>query len=162
MRDVAAYIDTHGVRFLSIFSDDIAVCASVCVCVCFCFFFRPRRCGITSRCSLTVCSAVPDTSGNERHASECVPNPEFVAVSRQCGGKDLRRASGNPKVPLPHGHLLPPLRSQHVQQSWTAPSQEDARALCQQPLREGGSCSNVSPIWWFPCKCRMRTHLAPL
>ena len=36
----------------------------------------------------------------------------------------------------------------------------DACALCQQPMVEGRSSRSPSSIWRFPCRCRMRTHVA--
>ena len=69
----------------------------------------------------------------------------------------LPHVNGNPVSPWASPITAPEPTRAAIEDS---PLQEDACALCQQPLHEVGPASSDISIWHFPCRCRMRMHLA--
>ena len=69
----------------------------------------------------------------------------------------LPHVNGNPVSPWASPITAPEPTRAAIEDG---PLQEDACALCQQPLHEVGPASSDSSIWRFPCRCRMRMHLA--
>ena len=78
------------------------------------------RCGILGWCSLTVCSAVPTAFGNERHASEYVPNTACCQSSSQCHACAAANALCSWHVTTHYPHIAAAIRFASCE--WESPS----------------------------------------